>query len=247
MRSFVTLIRPRRCLTSSKWNGVVCVVISPYPACRNDLRSCVQNYKDRLTTFDRLHVAFLELDIPKALRIASELDWWFVAHLADLLFHCGRLQLASLANATCDLREQFLIEYAMMLAQIPSAWRLAVDYFQSCPTFGRHLLELYVERIPFETELKHRKLLDVCRRYNLGEQQRSLNKIMGRRFLRRRRFGAALSCFMNANDTVHFSRTCDLLLDLYINEGKTAFTEFVDIVGDRLTRKPSPCFLGTIS
>ncbi|KAH6572669.1 hypothetical protein BASA60_006480 [Batrachochytrium salamandrivorans] len=44
------------------------------------------------TLLDQVQLALLELDIPKALRYASDLDWWLVTHLIDLFDRAGMLK-----------------------------------------------------------------------------------------------------------------------------------------------------------
>ncbi|TRY95728.1 hypothetical protein DNTS_022128 [Danionella cerebrum] len=108
-------------------------------------------------------------------------NWWFVAHLTDLLDHCNLLQshnLQCVASPPCsfkrcfgsNLREFLVVEYASGLFTHHSLWQLAVDYLDHCPELGRVYLELQIERVPLDTERKAMKVLRICEERQMSEQ-----------------------------------------------------------------------------
>lgn len=98
---------------------------------------------------DNILLAAFEFDIHQVIKECSIAlsNWWFVAHLTDLLDHCKLLQSHNLYFGS-NMREFLLLEYASGLFAHHSLWQLGVDYFDYCPELGRVSLELHIERIP---------------------------------------------------------------------------------------------------
>lgn len=96
-------------------------------------------------------------------------EWWFVAHLANILQHKGILTQQRLESAP-QLCEFLLVEYSTGLMTFQSLWQVAMDYLSHCPTHGTHYMELLVERIPLNTEKKANKVIHLCQRYHLKEK-----------------------------------------------------------------------------
>ena len=70
----------------------------------------------KLGHFDRVLLAALEFDVHAVIKESSECfgNWWFVAHLTDLLHHCGQLESHQITQGI-GLREFLLLEYASSL------------------------------------------------------------------------------------------------------------------------------------
>eukprot|EP00795_Rhopilema_esculentum_P008929 gene8929-16557_t len=68
-----------------------------------------------LSPLDEVVLAILNFDVHRMIRKCSEClpNWWFVAHITDLLHHCGMLK-----------------EHDFGL------WQVAADYLSTCPTQG---------------------------------------------------------------------------------------------------------------
>ncbi|KAB0400681.1 hypothetical protein E2I00_008306 [Balaenoptera physalus] len=128
---------------------------------------------------DNILMAAFEFDIHQVIKECSIAlsNWWFVAHLTDLLDHCKLLQSHNLYFGS-NMREFLLLEYASGLFAHHSLWQLGVDYFDYCPELGRVSLELHIERIPLSTEQKALKVLRVCEQRQMTEQVRSICKIL---------------------------------------------------------------------
>ncbi|KAI7804063.1 nuclear pore complex protein Nup85 [Triplophysa rosa] len=150
---------------------------------------------------DIILLSAFEFDLHQVIKDCSFTlnNWWFVAHLTDLLDHCKLLQSHNLHFGS-NLREFLVLEYASGLFTHHSLWQLAVDYFDHCPELGRVYLELLIERIPLDTERKALKVLRVCEDRQMSEQVRSICKIMAKRSLRNNRLGSALSWSIRAKD-----------------------------------------------
>ncbi|XP_077710316.1 nuclear pore complex protein Nup85 isoform X4 [Canis aureus] len=120
---------------------------------------------------DNILLAAFEFDIHQVIKECSIAlsNWWFVAHLTDLLDHCKLLQSHNLYFGS-NMREFLLLEYASGLFAHHSLWQLGVDYFDYCPELGRVSLELHIERIPLSTEQKALKVLRICEQRQMTEQ-----------------------------------------------------------------------------
>ncbi|KAF5888611.1 nuclear pore complex protein Nup85, partial [Clarias magur] len=167
-------------------------------------------------------------------------NWWFVAHLTDLLDHCKLLQSHNLHFGS-NLREFLVLEYASGLFSHHSLWQLAVDYFDHCPEFGRVYLELQIERVPLETERKALKVLRICEQRQMNEQVRSICKIMAKRALTNNRLGSALSWSIRAKDAAFATLISERFLQDYCTRGSFSDLDLIDNLGpamllsDRLT------------
>uniref|UniRef100_A0A8C6JH11 Nuclear pore complex protein Nup85 n=1 Tax=Melopsittacus undulatus TaxID=13146 RepID=A0A8C6JH11_MELUD len=152
-------------------------------------------------------------------------NWWFVAHLTDLLDHCKLLQFSLWLYCCAYL----------------SLWQLGVSYFDYCPEYGRAYLELHIERIPLNTEQKALKVLRICERRQMQEQVRSICKIMAMKALRNNRLGSALSWSIRAKDSAFATLISDRFLKDYCERGSFSDLDLIDNLGpsmllsDRLT------------
>ncbi|KAF3846441.1 hypothetical protein F7725_003519 [Dissostichus mawsoni] len=167
-------------------------------------RSCMTMFLDSRSVpepLDNILLAAFEFDIHQVIKECSIAlnNWWFVAHLTDLLDHCKLLQSHNLHFGS-NLREFLLLEYASGLFTHHSLWQLAVDYFDHCPDLGRVYLELQIERVPLNTERKALKVLRICEQRQMSEQVRSICKIMAMRALKNNRLGSALSWSIRAKE-----------------------------------------------
>ena len=111
----------------------------------------------------------MELDVSQVMsELCNTLDnFWYPAHLLDLLHHSGNLesnlgQQNEYLQAGASLREFLLLEYATCLMTHHSLWQVGVLYFDHCPVQGRHRLELLLERVPLTSEKKAEKILSIA-------------------------------------------------------------------------------------
>ncbi|XP_071489851.1 nuclear pore complex protein Nup85-like [Diadema antillarum] len=199
----------------------------------------------RMTPLDTILEKALEFDIYQMIKISSAnmSNWWFVAHLADLLHHCGQLDSHQL-NFGSDLREFLLLEYASTLMSHNSLWHIVADYFDYCHQFGRHYLELFIERIPLQTERKALKVLKLCEDRNMQEQAQSICKVLGMRCYRQGRLGSALSWCLRSHDPTFATYLADKFLTEYSLKGGFTNIDLLDNLGAGMLLSDRLTFLG---
>ncbi|XP_073721294.1 nuclear pore complex protein Nup85 [Misgurnus anguillicaudatus] len=194
---------------------------------------------------DTIVLSAFEFDLHQVIKDSSFVlnNWWFVAHLTDLLDHCKLLQSHNLDFGS-NLREFLVLEYASGLFTHHSLWQLAVDYFDHCPEFGRVYLELQIERIPLDTERKAVKVLRICEDRQMTEQVRSICKIMAKRSLRNNRLGSALSWSIRAKDAALATLISERFLQDYKNKGSFTDLDLLDNLGSAMLLSDRLTFLG---
>uniref|UniRef100_A0A3Q3ISS8 Nuclear pore complex protein Nup85 n=1 Tax=Monopterus albus TaxID=43700 RepID=A0A3Q3ISS8_MONAL len=211
-------------------------------------QSCMTIFLDLRSVpepLDSILLAAFEYDIHQVIKDCSIAlnNWWFVAHLTDLLDHCQLLQSHNLHFGS-NLREFLLLEYASGLFTHHSLWQLAVDYFDHCPEFGRVCLELQIERVPLETERKALKVLRICEQRQMSEQVRSICKIMAMRALRNNRLGSALSWSIRAKDAAFATLISERFLQDYCTRGMFSDLDLIDNLGPAMLLSDRLTFLG---
>uniref|UniRef100_A0A3Q3GYW7 Nuclear pore complex protein Nup85 n=1 Tax=Labrus bergylta TaxID=56723 RepID=A0A3Q3GYW7_9LABR len=209
-------------------------------------QSCMTMFLDMSPEpLDSILLAAFEFDIHQVIKDCSIAlnNWWFVAHLTDLLDHCKLLQSHNLHFGS-NLREFLLLEYASGLFTHHSLWQLAVDYFDHCPEFGRVYLELQIERVPLETERKALKVLRICEQRQMSEQVRSICKIMAMRALRNNRLGSALSWSIRAKDAAFATLISEKFLQDYCAKGTFSDLDLIDNLGPSMLLSDRLTFLG---
>uniref|UniRef100_A0A671Q0D1 Nuclear pore complex protein Nup85 n=1 Tax=Sinocyclocheilus anshuiensis TaxID=1608454 RepID=A0A671Q0D1_9TELE len=194
---------------------------------------------------DIILLSAFEFDLHQVIKDCSIAlnNWWFVAHLTDLLDHCKLLQSHNLHFGS-NLREFLVLEYASGLFTHHSLWQLAVDYFDHCPEFGRVYLELQIERVPLDTERKAIKVLRICEDRQMSEQVRSICKIMAKRALRNNRLGSALSWSIRAKDAAFATLISERFLQDYSNKGSFTDLDLLDNLGPAMLLSDRLTFLG---
>uniref|UniRef100_A0A8C4DKR0 Nuclear pore complex protein Nup85 n=1 Tax=Dicentrarchus labrax TaxID=13489 RepID=A0A8C4DKR0_DICLA len=211
-------------------------------------QSCLTMFLDSRSVpepLDSILLAAFEFDIHQVIKDCSIAlnNWWFVAHLTDLLDHCKLLQSHNLHFGS-NLREFLLLEYASGLFTHHSLWQLAVDYFDHCPEFGRVYLELQIERVPLDTERKALKVLRICEQRQMSEQVRSICKIMAMRALRNNRLGSALSWSIRAKDAAFATLISERFLQDYCARGTFSDLDLIDNLGPAMLLSDRLTFLG---
>ncbi|XP_059341765.1 nuclear pore complex protein Nup85 isoform X2 [Ammospiza nelsoni] len=194
---------------------------------------------------DMILMAAFEFEMHQVIKECSIVlsNWWFVAHLTDLLDHCKLLQSHNLYFGS-NMREFLLLEYASGLFSHHSLWQLGVDYFDHCPEFGRVYLELHIERIPLSTEQKALKVLRICEQRQMHEQVRSICKIMAMKALCNNRLGSALSWSIRAKDAAFATLISDRFLKDYCEKGCFSDLDLIDNLGPSMLLSDRLTFLG---
>ncbi|MEQ2236481.1 Nucleoporin nup85 [Ilyodon furcidens] len=211
-------------------------------------QSCLTMFLDSRSVqepLDSILLAAFEYDICLVIKDCSIVlnNWWFVAHLTDLLDHCKLLHSHNL-NFGSNMREFLLLEYASGLFTHHSLWQCAVDYFDHCPELGRACLELQIERVPLDTERKALKVLRICEERQMSEQVRSICKIMAMRALRNNRLGSALSWSIRAKDAAFATLISERFLQDYCAKGTFSDLDLIDNLGPAMLLSDRLTFLG---
>ncbi|KAG5279982.1 hypothetical protein AALO_G00083650 [Alosa alosa] len=240
-------------LLSTWYHYVVTRLLYTHPTVKPiDLHYYAQMCMDRFLDsqsppepLDSILLAAFEFDIHQVIKDCSIAlnNWWFVAHLTDLLHHCKLLQSHNLHFGS-NLREFLLLEYASGLFTHHSLWQLAVDYFDHCQGFGRVYLELLIERVPLDTERKALKVLRICENRQMNEQVRSICKIMAKRALRNNRLGSALSWTIRAKDAAFATLISERFLQDYCSRGTFSDLDLIDNLGPAMLLSDRLTFLG---
>jgi len=199
----------------------------------------------KVTALDEIILSAVSLDPHKLIETCSDAlpNWWFVAHLTDLLFHAGLLKSINL-DYGADLREFLILEFSASLMSHPSLWTIAGDYLMSCPATGREHLEVYLEKLPLDCEKKALKVIHMCDKYGFTEQSYSICKVMGMKALHRKRLGVALSWCLRAKDEAFASYLTDEFLNHYMETGSFMQCDLIDNLGSSMLLNNKLTFLG---
>lgn len=201
-----------------------------------------------MTTLDSVLLAAMEMDLSQVMNeLCNTLDnFWYPAHLLDLLHHSGSLE-ANLGQqneqlqAGASLREFLLLEYATCLMTHNSLWQVGVLYFDQCPVQGKHRLELLLERVPLVTEKKAEKVLAIAHDRGMISVSTSVCKIMGMKALNNDQLGNAMIWALRSQDSAFTTFLADKLLKLYCESENFNSGDLLDhlgvsmVVSDRLT------------
>ena len=158
----------------------------------------------QMNTLDTILLATMEWDIPGVMHeLCTTLDnFWFPAHLLDLIHHVQMLEKQSgmttnkgdqneISNA--GLREFLLLDYGTCLMSHRSLWQVGVLYLDHCPLQGKYRLELLLERMPLDNEVRANKVITLASERGISSVVISTCKVMGMRMLKEKRIGAAMA------------------------------------------------------
>ncbi|XP_040571097.1 nuclear pore complex protein Nup85 [Lepeophtheirus salmonis] len=204
---------------------------------------------DAMCTLDSVILATIEMDVPAIMHeLCSTLDnFWFPAHLLDLLFHSESLEEQGPNNKGASsisysgLREFLLLEYATSLVSHHSLWQVGVLYFDHCPVQGPQRLEAIFERIPINNESRANKVINMALERNMTSVVTTTCKVMGMKMLKEGRIGSAMTWGLRSQDVKFTTFLADRLLLQYCNEGEFSSIDLLDNLGsammisDRLT------------
>lgn len=196
-------------------------------------------------SFDRILLSAFEFDVHAVIKESSEAlgNWWFVAHLTDLLNHCGQLDSHHISHSI-SLREFLILEYAASLMSHHSLWRVAVDYLLQCPVYGRGHLEEYIEHLPLETDKKAMKVLRLCEDLEMLAQAQSICKTMSMKALKIGRLGAALAWCLRSKDSTFAAFISERFLTEYCKSGGFSNLDLIDNLGSAMLLSDRLTFLG---
>ncbi|XP_033630190.1 nuclear pore complex protein Nup85-like [Asterias rubens] len=199
----------------------------------------------RMGELDTILKAAFEFDVHQVIKVSSLnlSNWWFVAHLADLLHHCGQLDSHQL-NFGSNLREFLLLDYASTLMSHESLWQVVAGYLDHCPEFGSHYLELFIERVPLQSEKKAMKVLRICEQREMTDQVKSICKVLGMRSFQHGQLGSALSWCIRSKDAAFATFLSDRFLSEYSAGGGFSNLDLIDNLGAAMLLSDRLTFLG---
>ncbi|XP_048762132.1 nuclear pore complex protein Nup85-like [Ostrea edulis] len=211
------------------------------------VQGCQDEYRNstRLGELDNILLSAIESDVYQVIKDSRTVfsNGWFVAHLTDLLQHCGQLEAYKLQFGA-DLREFLLLEYASSLMSHESLWIVGVSYLDHCAEFGRKYLELFLDRIPVNSEKKANKVLKICEDRKMTEQAKSICKVMGMRCIKNKRLGAALTWFLRSKDVGFATVLAEKFLLEYSESGEFTNLDLIDHLGPSMLLSNRLTFLG---
>lgn len=212
------------------------------------IQFCVNAYggNTELQPWDNILLAAIEFDVHQVIKEASSSsgNWWFVAHLTDLLHHCDILESQTLCFGS-NLREFLLLEYANSLMAHNSLWQVGISYFDHCPEFGRSHIEHYIEKMPIDSERKAEKVIHICEKRGLVDQARSICQIQGLAALHSQRLGSALSWALRSKDVAFVTNLSERFLSEYIASGDLSNLDLIDNLGSSMLLSSKLTFLGS--
>lgn len=200
------------------------------------------NGDEPLTRLDSIVLAAMDLDIMKVIKecCTYEDGWWFVTHMNDLLFRKGHLTGEVVSHPIC-LQEFLIVGYADSLMTHRSLWQIGVDYLDQCVEVGKQYLELYLERIPLDTEAKARKILHISRQRDMESLVKSVCKVMTVKAIQNGMLGTALKWVLESKDVQFATDLAERWIKEYSETGKFECFEilsnlgFCMLVSDKLT------------
>ncbi|XP_064460878.1 nuclear pore complex protein Nup85-like [Ornithodoros turicata] len=193
---------------------------------------------------DGVLLSLFRLDLQQVLRESSLFldNWWFSAHLADLLFHGGQLEVHKVDYAA-PLREHIILEYVSSLMSHHSLWQVGVDYLDHCPRQGRPHLEVYLEHIPFKTQAEALKIVNIAEQREMWSTAESICHVMATRLQSQDQLGAALTWAIHCKDTTLTSRLADKLLLEYAQQREFSCCDILENLGEEMLLSDRLTFL----
>lgn len=182
------------------------------PQLRDAVKDCLEIFG--ITKCSGMDAALCELFSLEAVRALHRLsttsaNWWFPAHLADLLQKADE----RITNAFgVDVRQYLIIEYGSSLFSEPGLWNVGFDYLRESGDEGLKQLELLVGGVPLDNEMVATKLCSLCDEVGLGRARMDITRAMAYRLLHLGQWGSALSWAIRSRDIEIVSLVADQVI-----------------------------------
>uniref|UniRef100_A0A8C5H767 Nuclear pore complex protein Nup85 n=1 Tax=Gouania willdenowi TaxID=441366 RepID=A0A8C5H767_GOUWI len=199
-------------------------------------QSCMTMFLDSRSVsepLDSILLASFEFDIHQVIKDCSIVlnNWWFVAHLTDLLDHCKLLQSHNLHFGS-NLREFLLLEYASgLFTHHRYVLQLGVIILS---IYNQHPYNLVFGSLPWITLTTAQSL----------RRSENICKIMATRALRNNRLGSALSWSIRAKDAAFATLISERFLQDYSTRGTFSDLDLIDNLGPSMLLSNRLTFLG---
>lgn len=183
---------------------------------------------------DSILLAAFRFDLPQVIQEASLFldNWWFSAHLSDLLFHAGQME-ASHAEYASELREHLILEYAASLMTHHSLWQVGVGYLDHCPRRGREYLEAFIEHIPLKTQAQALKVVEILEQREMPAVK-DICQTLAVRMAKKGQLGIALTWAMRCKNPVLTSRLADQFLAEYSERRELPCLDMLENMGESM-------------
>lgn len=172
---------------------------------------------------------------------------WFATHLTDMLYHCGKLKIMDKhhINVTAQLRESLILEYGSLLMEHKSLWSVGLSYLASVPPEGPRRAELFLERLPVDTEAKAMRIVAEAKKHGLVGVASSVSLCACARHQSAGRLGGALCWAVRARGASACSRAAHAALRQYASTGvRLAATDLLLTAGPAVLLSDTLLFLG---
>ncbi|KAF7414673.1 hypothetical protein HZH68_003162 [Vespula germanica] len=197
---------------------------------------------------DHIILALIENDLHRVIKEIQCMNdnGWFAAHLIDLLYNCGKLNIIDKhqMNVTAQLHESLILEYATTLMGHHSLWQCGASYLIHCPIQGLARLEILLQSLPMGSEARVNKIIDIARGSNMNHIVTSICKIQGVKCIRQKRLGNALSWALKAQDGSFITYIANQFLKYYAENGELECRDLLENLGPCMLASDRLTFLG---
>ncbi|KAL7694679.1 putative nucleoporin [Plasmopara halstedii] len=182
------------------------------------MANCFRAYHSDTTSmgnFDCIILAIMKYDIESALQDLISLGFsWMTAHLTDLLQRRNVILADEVVpEASCTLRERFLLHYAMEIGASSGMWQFAVRYYEYCPQFGASAIRSALAREPLQTDYKTERLLAYCHgKKFLAETQNLISRQRAEECKLKKTYASAMYWMLRGNLLDDVDALCDDVL-----------------------------------
>ncbi|KAL3993689.1 Nup85 Nucleoporin family protein [Acanthocheilonema viteae] len=182
------------------------------PQLRDVVKDCLKIFGvSKCNGIDAVMCELFSLEALRALhRIStSSTNWWFPAHLADLLQKADERITSAFGT---DIRQYLIIEYGSSLFSEPGLWQVGFDYLRETGDEGLAHLELLIGQVPVDNETVATKLCSLCDEVGFDQTRKDITRTTAYRLLRARKWGSALSWAIRSRDIEIVSTIADYVV-----------------------------------
>jgi hypothetical protein len=201
----------------------------------SDIKSLFLHCKENTTNtlLDSILTSLFKEDLNKCVTFCSKYDfWWLAAHLSDMMSYHYKFE--GFKEYDCDLASWFKINYADSLGLQNDNWEIALGYVSTCPDNIKEPLKTeLINHIPLNSEMKVKKLILNCKKYNLKNVIVDIHKTLGMKEYKKGNYGEAIKHYMEIDDSNRISLICNELISQYIKNGDLSQLNFIDSINQK--------------
>ncbi|KAG4084731.1 Nucleoporin, Nup85-like protein [Neocallimastix lanati (nom. inval.)] len=201
----------------------------------SDIKSLFAHCKDdtKSTLLDSILTSLFEEDLNTCVTLCTKYDfWWLATHLADMMTYHYKFE--GLKDYDCDLASWLKISYADSLGLQDDNWEIALGYISTCPDNIKESLKTeLINHIPLNSEMKVKRLILSCKKYNLKNVIIDIHKTIGMREYNKGNYGEAIKHYMEINDSYRISLVCDKLISQYLEKGDLSQLDFINAIDQK--------------